>query len=321
MRDRLDRFDSSVKEICHHFIEQHQQQQVKRMNEYLYTLDGICFSLGEVGKEGIDHHHHHHDKQLRSSPNKLFKNIHVSIEKYESFAQLKKLLNDAKSNFELAQSRSFEATVESDIYFSIMSLLNECIRLSDNEDLISSFLYKSTKSASDHHHDSASDRFSASLRTESISLYGSQNSLVTSLGKTASSNYLLSFYEYCKTLYEYFREKSGPATLKTVENASCFSILNYSPASLICKLLFVDGIKPVLIESLTQKLNLNLTAIILHNSCPRLKLTLGASSAAAAQFRAASFLLIPQLSHQSNVNIILKINMIKFLDILSMTHY
>lgn len=54
---------------------------------------------------------------------------------------------------------------------------------------------------------------------------------------------------------------------------SCFSMLEHSPASLICKLLFEESLKPHLIESLTQKLNLNLTAILLHNSCPRLKLS------------------------------------------------
>jgi hypothetical protein len=85
------------------------------------------------------------------------------------------------------------------------------------------------------------------------------------------SNYLLSFYEYCRTLYDYFRENNSknPANASGPAAKSCFSILDFSPASLICKLLFEDSIKPQLIEPLTEKLNLNLTAIILHSSCPR----------------------------------------------------
>ncbi len=79
------------------------------------------------------------------------------------------------------------------------------------------------------------------------------------------SNYLLSFYEYCRTLYDYFKDNNKNIPIVK----SYFSILNFSPASLICKLLFEDSIKPELIEPLTEKLNLNLTAIILHSSCPR----------------------------------------------------
>ena len=88
------------------------------------------------------------------------------------------------------------------------------------------------------------------------------------------SNYLLSFYEYCKILYEYFLDKNSLATIVT---NSYFSILGSPPAVLICKLIFQDLIKPQLIESLTKKLNLNLTAILLHNSCPSLKLTQAAA--------------------------------------------
>lgn len=84
------------------------------------------------------------------------------------------------------------------------------------------------------------------------------------------SNYVSLFYDYCKTLYEYFLDKESLSALVT---NSYFSILKSSPASLICKLIFQDDLRPQLIEPLTKKLNLNLTCIILHNSCPRLKLT------------------------------------------------
>lgn len=105
-------------------------------------------------------------------------------------------------------------------------------------------------------------------------IYKTVNSSDYKSSKTRSSNYLLSFYEYCKTLFNYFKENNA---LTIGSFNSCFSILNSSPASLICKLLFEDLIKPNLIESLTKKLNLNLTAIILHNSCPRLKLNMSNS--------------------------------------------
>ena len=81
-------------------------------------------------------------------------------------------------------------------------------------------------------------------------------------------NYLLSFYEYCKTMYEYFLDKNS----LSIATNSYFSILNSPPSILICKLIFQDQIKPQLIETLTKRLNLNLTAILLHNSCPPLKL-------------------------------------------------
>ena len=110
-----------------------------------------------------------------------------------------------------------------------------------------------------------------------------------------TSNYLLSFFEYCKTLHDYFRSNSNRARttsgpdVAAPTTASYFSILNSSPASLICKLLFEDGIKPQLIESLTQKLNLNLTAIILHNSCPRSKLAMNQAQSNAIKPLLASF--------------------------------
>lgn len=284
MQDKLDQFAVCAQEICRHFV----NDTKKPLTEFLFNLDGICMSISNENAEVTNQ-----AVTCRNS-NKLFKNIHVSIEKYESYVQFKKMLNDAKANFELAQTRTLEATVESDIYFSIMSLMNECIRLGENEDIISSFLYRlpmpKYDSTSIHEMSGSTERFTSSTRThESVSLGGSQSSLMLAKPTISSSNYLLSFFEYCKTLFEYFREKSNSSR---DQHSSCFAILNYSPASLICKLLFEDGIKPVLIESLTQKLNLNLTAIILHNSCPRLKLTSSGSS--------RSNLLGQQISHTSS---------------------
>ena len=107
---------------------------------------------------------------------------------------------------------------------------------------------------------------------------GSSNSGRTAYHRKKSFNYLLSFYEYCKTLYEYCKDdsvsSSSAAAMSVSPSIKYFSQLHSSPASLICKLLFEDGMRPQLVEVLTQKLNLNLTAIMLHNACPRLKLTL-----------------------------------------------
>jgi len=157
-----------------------------------------------------------------------------------------------------------------------MSTINELIRINKNEDIISTFFYDPNQFSN--------KQFSLTTSNES-----EMNTIEKLIYKTVndpkqqhtssqqhqtnkSFNYLLSFHEYCKTLYEYFKEHSALSSASNLFN-SCFSILNSSPASLICKLLFEDSIKPHLIESLTRKLNLNLTAIILHNSCPRLKLT------------------------------------------------
>lgn len=87
------------------------------------------------------------------------------------------------------------------------------------------------------------------------------------LDSKISFNYLLSFNEYTKKLSDYLREKNFQSNFDFK-----FYILDFSPALLICKLLFDDFLKPESIEPLTESLNLNLTAIILHNSCPRLKL-------------------------------------------------
>jgi hypothetical protein len=288
MRTKLGQFTESAQSICRHFDV---KQTNKTLTEYLFGIEGVFLSLSE------------------NSRNKLCKSIESAIEKFESYFQFKQNLNNTKLNFESAltnaqQNQQQENTsefsltenntppkkLENEVYFEIMTLLNNSIRLSEQDDLISSFFYKPLVK---YDHSSVSqevDRFSTtSLKTaaETTSLSISLNSL----NLKSSSNYLLSFYEYCKTLYEYFREKS--ATTVTSTGSSCFSILEYSPASLICKLLFEDAIKPLLIESLTQKLNLNLTAIILHNSCPRLKLTL------APNFKNHR-LLIPQISHSNS---------------------
>ena len=80
-------------------------------------------------------------------------------------------------------------------------------------------------------------------------------------------SYLMSFNDYNNKLFDFLRDKSFQTNFKFKIN-----ILDFSPALLICKLLFDDFLDPVKIEPLTKNLNLNLTAIILHNSCPRLKL-------------------------------------------------
>lgn len=313
MADKLDQFAVCAQEICRHFMSG-TPVATRPLGEFLFNLDGVCVSIQQTNNENnpviMDHltiggvgPSNRSPTNLQQQTNKLFKNIHVSIEKYESYIQFKKMLNDAKVNFELAQTRTLEATVESDIYASIMSLMNEAIRLDDNDDMISSFLYRSPNTSSI---DPSTDRIPHETSSlNSLSLHATAAKLSTP--PPNSSNYLLSFFEYCKTLYEYFREKSSS---HEQQHSSCFSILTYSPASLICKLLFQDGIKPSIIESLTQKLNLNLTAIILHNSCPRLKLTtvttIGAGGAAVvaasggAARSIAGSLLTHQMSHTSS---------------------
>jgi hypothetical protein len=244
----------------------------KNLSDLIFDLNGVQFGLNT--KNQIN--------------NEQAQNL---IEKFYNLESLKTKLNEFKSKFE-TQTASIEEKHE--IYLSLMNFVNEKIRLGDNENLITSFYYKQAivcahkYSNHDSNHLSAdtggnenvskSFERSMSLRVpqdipkfDSLSLCSVNNNSSAGNGSAllSTSNYLLSFYEYCKILYEYFKEKSS-----SIIQVPCsyFSILNSSPASLICKLIFEDALKPNSIEFLTQKLNLNLTAIILHNSCPRLKL-------------------------------------------------
>ena len=299
LKSKLLKFIESTELICGHFqkqndksngeddyvdlsAQQFQKNPIKSLTlfDYLCSIDGVCVSLnGE-----------------HSSKNALYESTQISIEKYDSLKNLNAKLDLFKKKFEATSVLKSDDS-KHELFFSMTNLLSQSIKLNDSEDLISSFYYKPNQSMSPlnkqvsfsgpnmgslntNQNDSSSDIFQNSIerfiyKSGSQIHAGSDNlsSSTSSLnGKFGASNYLLSFYEYCKTLYEYFKEKSMQAS--TMSSSSFFSILNSSPASLICKLLFEEGIKPQLIESLTQKLNLNLTAIILHNSCPHLKLTL-----------------------------------------------
>ena len=163
-----------------------------------------------------------------------------------------------------------------------MNIINELIRINKNEDIISTFFYdpnqfkqKQFSLASNESEMNTIEKliYKTVASADSRQSTAAPHHHRSALKPNKSFNYLLSFHEYCKTLYDYFKEHSALTSSSQLFISSCFSILDSSPASLICKLLFEDSIKPHLIESLTRKLNLNLTAIILHNSCPRLKLT------------------------------------------------
>ena len=299
LKSKLSKFIESSEMVCSHFINSAQldtsndllqdelfddkeiepqaKKKKKPLVDYLFSFDGLCFGLnGPFNKNG------------------LFDNTQESLEKYESYLSFNKKLNIFKTKFENTPVVKLDESItqQHDMFFNIINLINQSIKLNENEDLISAYFFKPNSGLLNSHKQNYSlatslandsnDYFSNSIerliyknnmKTENIS-----SNSITSLS-SKNSNYLLSFYEYCKTLYEYFKEKSlgsssAPQLVNNVSNSSFFSILDSSPASLICKLLFEDSIKPQSLESLTQKLNLNLTAIILHNSCPRLKLTL-----------------------------------------------
>jgi hypothetical protein len=246
IKSKLNLFIEGCKSICNHLTTNNKYYY---LSEILSKFDGIYLDINESNyKTSID----------------------TSIKKYENFNQLNTNLDACKLRFETEFSNQIE------IYFSIMNSINEMIRINRNEDIISTFFYDSNEftkrvyQCSNQITDEQMNTIEKIIYKTVNDNNDNSNKQITNSNK--SSNYLLSFYEYCKTLYEYFKENSGLSSI-TSFSSSCFSILNSSPASLICKLLFEDSIKPHLIESLTQKLNLNLTAIILHNSCPRLKLT------------------------------------------------
>jgi hypothetical protein len=239
IKSKLNLFIEGCKSICNHLTTNNNKYY---LSEILSKFDGIYLNINESNyKTSID----------------------TSIQKYENFNQLNTNLDACKLRFESEFSNQIE------IYFSIMNSINEMIRINRNEDIISTFFYDPNELTK-----CVLNQTDEEMNTIEKIIYKTvnDNKQITN-SNNKSSNYLLSFYEYCKTLYEYFKENSGLLSIKSFSLSSCFSILNSSPASLICKLLFEDSIKPHLIESLTQKLNLNLTAIILHNSCPRLKLT------------------------------------------------
>lgn len=136
--------------------------------------------------------------------------VQNSIDKYESFIYLTQKLNEYKLNFEscLHQSAS-NSQQQIELYFNLMDLLNESIKFADNDDLISTFFYKPVQNGTnrDLYESTGEPAVALATRSEASSFTGSYTS-INSLTKS-SNNYLLSFYEYCKTLYEYFKEKSG----------------------------------------------------------------------------------------------------------------
>ena len=131
-----------------------------------------------------------------------------------------------KTSFELSLNQSQE------IYSNLINLLNETVKFNENEDIICAYFYKPVVNRSEIHEASSDIQLSSNLfsaKSESNSLTGSFTS-INSHSKGASNNYLLSFYEYAKTLYEYFREKSlGSPANSILPTASCFSILEPSP--------------------------------------------------------------------------------------------
>jgi hypothetical protein len=191
------------------------------------------------------------------------------MSKHKQFAQLKKQLNELKVKFEskavVDDHHTIPHSERHDVYLSLMTLINDSIRLGENENLISAFFYKPNYGvlkqqgaaqalATGHFFHESYDIFLNSVEKSALSQSvrtGSKETSneSTSAGSTSvassalfggggggkSSNYLLSFYEYSKILYEYFKEKSS--SIITVPS-SYFSILDSSPASLICKLIF-----------------------------------------------------------------------------------
>ena len=315
LKSKLLKFIESTETICAHFQkdsnkseddenvvrQQKSDEKASNLTDYLFSIDGICIGLnGEL-----------------LNKNALFETIQISIEKHETFRNLYAKLDNIKKRFESTSILKSDDT-KHELFFNMTNVLSQTIKLNENEDVISSFFYKpnshllhplmkqvsfnaniNSAPHNNNNNDSTSEIFLNNIERyiykSALSMGDNLSSSASSLnGRNYSSNYLLSFYEYCKTLYEYFKEKS----LQTLNNSipsngnnivSFFSILNSSPASLICKLLFEDGIKPQLIEALTQKLNLNLTAIILHNSCPRLKVTLTSSPRSGKHFKLKRF--------------------------------
>lgn len=256
LRSKLSLLIESTQNICTSFS----SDASKSISDYLFDFEGVCFSLNK-----------------NTNRNNLFSDIDESVEKYQNYVQMKNDLNNQKIKF---QTNMDQSTPQVESYMKLISLLNDYIKLGENEDLISHYFYRKIinknnflTSESTVENSNEKDFFINSIERliYKTGMITDDSSSLTSLkiNSSRNSNYLLSFYEYCNTLYEYFLEKN----MQSTHLNSCFSLLNSSPASLICKLLFEDSIKPQLIETLTQKLNLNLTAIILHHSCPRLKLT------------------------------------------------
>ena len=252
MMAKLTKFLENTQTICNQFGDKKILVNLNTIQEFLFDMNGVSFDLQN------------------------------SIEKFEVITHLNANLNEFKFKFEDAILSEAKIEFLNEHFIKMIEFLNDSIKLNENGDIISSFFYKSSNCNSRSYfplkqisfHEKYSNSLSNSFKNDMASSLNNRNDIFTnSLDYARGSNYLLSFYEYCKTLHEYFKEKTTNTSLAS-DSMNFFSILNSSPASLICKLLFDDSIKPQLLESLTQKLHLNLTAIILHNSCPRLKLTI-----------------------------------------------
>lgn len=202
------------------------------VNDSLFDFDGVRFGLNS-----------------RNQINQ--EDIQILVDRFCQFIRLKKSLNDLKTEFEYKHEDESEAGDKHETFLKLMKLVNESIKLDENENLISTFYYKPPSlmppSGDDKQplfllHDSyevflnSVERSIATTASQSQSGKIGDASLNSSMSVMLpkSSNYLLSFYEYCKTLSEYLKEKSS-----TLNKAgSFFTILDSSPASLICKLIF-----------------------------------------------------------------------------------
>jgi hypothetical protein len=248
LRMKLSQFIESSQFVCANFVSTDETE--SNVNKHS-SLDEILFSLEGINC-GLN------TRNLLSS-----ENTQVLMNKQKQFALLKKQLNELKAKFESKLENDSNVINEKhDTFLSLMTLINDSIRLNDNENLISTFFYKPNYGivkngqaaqaalATGHFFHESYDIFlnsveksalSQSLKmTSKDSSTGDSNSFTsTSIGSSnivsKSSNYLLSFYEYSKILYEYFKEKSSSIITTP---GSYFSILDSSPASLICKLIF-----------------------------------------------------------------------------------
>ena len=250
---KLSRYIESCQFFCSQIMssggdEEALTQPVPCLSEFLFDLNGVSYGLNS--------------KNLLHN-----ENIQVLVGKYKQFEAMKRQLNKFKAKLELQLA---ENSIEEkhEIYTSLMNLINESIRLNDNENLISNFFYKpycaaTTKlngnsqsinffhgsydlflnstekqvaAAALSNSETGNLRMPSTLKDQNEDSSASTSTLSSTnwiAGK--SSNYLLSFYEYCRILYEYFKEKSS--SIITVPG-TYFSILDSSPASLICKLIF-----------------------------------------------------------------------------------
>lgn len=165
-------------------------------------------------------------------------------------------------NLYLEELETNEEVIIDNTNNNIVNYLND--KMNPNFDFLNCFVFKTKKAENLKQN---SQDFSDILTDNTEIFFYNKDSSKYFNDTNNNYNYLLLFNEYTKKLSDFVIQNSVHKNLDTH-----FSILDFSPASLICKMLFDDLSKPSSIEPLTENLNLNLTAIILHNSCPRVKL-------------------------------------------------